>query len=75
MHFELVLLGLRERVANFAAGRILRARHAASGVRHLLFEVFQLVGHLALFLGQTIELLLGLSGLHAAVAPDAGCVA
>jgi hypothetical protein len=65
VHFQLVLLRLREGIPNFATGWVLRTSHAARGIGHLFFEVFQLVGHPALFLGQTVELLLGLPRLDA----------
>jgi len=68
IHLKLVLLGLCESIANFGTRRILRARHTARRIGHLLFQVFQLVGHLAFFLGQAIELLLRLPRLQAPLA-------
>jgi hypothetical protein len=58
VHLELILLRLTQRFAQFVAGRILRAGHAARGVRHALLQLLELVGHFVLFAGQAFGLLL-----------------
>src|ERR1700722_18052223 len=65
VHFELVLLRLTQRFAQFVACGILRAGHAARGVRNSLLQLLELVGHFVLFAGQALGLLLILYPLRA----------
>ncbi len=64
VHFEFVLLRLAQGVAQFVPDRILRARHAARGIRHALLQLLELIRHLRLFAGQAIGLLLILETLR-----------
>jgi hypothetical protein len=58
VHFEIVLLRLTERFAQFGASGVLCAGHAARGVRHALLQLLELVGQIVLFAGQCLGLLL-----------------